>query len=77
MSTATDVRPDLRTYEPGDQERFAHYVDEDEITAAYVNGTPVTALCGKTWVPSRDPEQFPVCPECKSIVESIRSAQVP
>ena len=33
-------------------------------------GTPVVALCGKVWVPSRAPEKFPVCPECKEIWES-------
>jgi len=32
-----------------------------------VMGTPVVALCGKVWVPSRNPEKFPVCPECKEI----------
>ena len=30
-------------------------------------GTPVVALCGKVWVPSRDPERFPICPECQEI----------
>jgi hypothetical protein len=35
--------------------------------AAMVEGTPVVALCGKVWVPSRDPQKFPVCPECKEI----------
>jgi len=25
---------------------------------AMVNGTPVRALCGKVWVPSRDPKRF-------------------
>jgi hypothetical protein len=23
------------------------------------------------WVPSRDPERFPVCPECKEIWEGL------
>jgi len=32
-----------------------------------VTGTPVTALCGKVWVPSRDPKRYPVCPTCKEI----------
>jgi hypothetical protein len=36
-----------------------------------VLGTPVIALCGKVWVPSRDPERFPVCPECKKIWEGM------
>jgi len=40
--------------------------------AAMVEGTPVVALCGKVWVPSRDPQRYPVCPECKEIWESMR-----
>lgn len=39
---------------------------------AMVNGTPVVALCGKVWVPSRNPERFPVCPTCKEIWESMK-----
>ena len=51
----------------GDHERFSHYVAKDKLTAAMVEGTPLQALCGKVWVPSRDPQRFPVCPECKEI----------
>ena len=51
--------------EEGDHERFSHYVPKDKLTEAMVMGTPVIALCGKVWVPSRAPEKFPVCPECK------------
>jgi hypothetical protein len=58
--------------EPGDHERFAHYVRKEKITEAMVLGTPVVALCGKVWVPSRDPQRFPVCPMCKEIYESLR-----
>jgi len=43
----------------------------DKLTEAMVMGTPVVALCGKVWVPSRDPERFPVCPECKEIWEGL------
>jgi hypothetical protein len=57
--------------EEGDHERFSHYVRKDKLTDAMVTGTPVVALCGKVWVPSRDPERFPVCPECKEIWEGL------
>ena len=40
------------------------------LTEAMVMGTPVVALCGKVWVPSRNPERYPVCPECKEIWEA-------
>ena len=57
--------------EDGDHERFSHYVPKDKLTEAMVMGTPVVALCGKVWVPHRNPEKFPVCPECKEIWESL------
>jgi hypothetical protein len=68
--TLVEERTDLRLDE-GDHERFSHYADKDKIMEAMVNGTPVRALCGKVWVPSRDPQRFPVCPECKEIYDSI------
>jgi len=55
----------------GDHERFSHYVPKEKLVDAMVNGTPVVALCGKVWVPSRDPKRFPVCPECKEIYETV------
>ena len=61
-----DVRPDT-SHGDGDHERFAHYVDKSKIVDSMVTGTPVTALCGKVWVPSRDPKRYPVCPTCKEI----------
>ncbi len=57
--------------EAGDHERFAHYVQKDKIVESAVLGQPVVALCGKVWVPNRDPGKFPVCPECKNIFEGL------
>ncbi len=57
--------------EPGDHERFAHYVKKDKIMESALEGGAVVALCGKVWVPSRDPQRFPVCPECKEIYEGF------
>ena len=58
--------------EPGDHERYSHYVRKEKIVESAVLGTPVIALCGKTWVPGRDPEKFPVCPVCKEIYQGLR-----
>jgi Protein of unknown function (DUF3039) len=55
----------------GDHERLSHYVPKEKLVEAMVTGTPVIALCGKVWVPSRDPEKYPVCPECKEIWEGM------
>ena len=70
--TVVDERTDFRLDE-GDHERFSHYVPKNKLTEAMVMGTPVVALCGKVWVPSRNPEKFPVCPECKEIWETFSS----
>lgn len=72
MSTQLDDRPDVKnvfTDEPGD---MAHIVyPKDKLTEAYVMGTPVTALCGWTWVPSKDPRNKPVCQKCADVWKSM------
>lgn len=77
--TDTDTAPTTeRTGQPvtsdGDHERFSHIVvPASAVTEAYITGTPVTALCGKTWVPTRDPKRYPVCPTCKEILDTARA----
>jgi hypothetical protein len=58
--------------EEGDHERFSHYAPKDKIVQSAVTGKPIRALCGKLWVPSRDPEKFPVCPTCKEVYEKLK-----
>jgi hypothetical protein len=74
FGTSTDTVEDRRTVptDEGDHERFSHYVEKDKLTEAMVMGTPVVALCGKVWVPSRAPERFPVCPECQKIWDGLK-----
>lgn len=62
-------------YESGDEERFSHYVPKAKLTEAMVMGTPVVALCGKVWVPHRNPDRYPVCPTCKEIWESMNPGE--
>ena len=44
-----------------------------KVLQARVEGTPLEALCGHVWVPSRDPKQLPVCQRCTDIYEMYRS----
>ena len=68
--TKPDVRPELD--EPGDHDRMAHIVYPAEaVTRALVEGSAVTALCGKKWVPTRDPKRYPVCPTCKEVKQRL------
>jgi hypothetical protein len=55
----------------GDHDRFSHYVQKEKILESALSGEPVIALCGKVWTPGRDPQKFPICPECKEIYESL------
>lgn len=56
----------------GDHERYSHYVKKDKIVESAVMGDAVIALCGKVWIPNRDPGKFPVCPSCKEIYEKLK-----
>ncbi len=73
--------PDL---DDGDHDRMAHIVLEGytpkegdfvsmgpSVVEGIVNRTAVRALCGKEWVPGRDPARYGLCPTCKEIAESM------
>lgn len=68
----TLVEERIESIEPGDHERNSHYVRKEKIVESAVLGIPVIALCGKTWIPGRDPKKFPVCPICKEIYDGLR-----
>jgi hypothetical protein len=64
MSTSpdVDVRPNLGDPALDDESpRVAHIVAKGSDAEAYVLGTPLEALCGAVFVPSRDPKKLPVC----------------
>jgi hypothetical protein len=69
---STLLEEQIQNVEPGDHERNSHYVRKEKIVESAVLGIPVIALCGKVWVPGRDPEKFPICPTCKDIYEGLR-----
>jgi hypothetical protein len=77
------ARPDPEL-DDGDHDRMAHIVlegytpkDGDYVSAGpsvvegIVNRTAVRALCGKEWVPGRDPKRYGLCPTCKEIAQSM------
>jgi hypothetical protein len=81
----TDLTVSPKVSDPmldGDHERMTHIVLEGfqpeegdfvslgpSVVEGIVNGTAVKALCGKVWVPGRDPKKYPLCPTCKEIAE--------
>lgn len=71
LSSTTLVEQET-SIEPGDHERYSHYVRKEKIVESAVLGVPVIALCGKVWVPGRDPKKFPVCPTCQAIYDGLK-----
>ena len=63
------AQPDLDAV---DHDRFAHYVRKQDATRGYILGQAITALCGKTWIPYRDPERYPICPTCAELRAMLR-----
>ena len=72
VSTETDIAPDAVETDEGDHDRMAHYVAKKDILRANVEGVPAVALCGKKWIPNRDPGRYPVCGTCKEIMAKLR-----
>ena len=81
MSTTTLDRPIVQTTETDDPDEASHIVkvppgEPDQTPQAYVmrarlEGFPITALCGYTWVPVRDPIPLPVCSTCRDVWENV------
>lgn len=66
MSLDTLERPQVGDPDLGDDDPIvSHIVKKDGLTQAYIEGTPVRAMCGKVFVPTRDPKRHPLCSDCK------------
>ncbi len=70
----TVLDPTLADTDEGDHDRFSHYVRKADIMRANIDGVPAVALCGKKWIPNRNPDRFPVCPTCKEIFAALKAA---
>ncbi len=73
IETDSDLltRPVLEE-DDGGHDRFAHYVEKEKIVESAVTGKSDRALCGKKWIPSHDPEKYPICPTCKEIHAGLK-----
>lgn len=68
-------RPDTRPSDPELEEgKVAHIIRKDDQMRGYVMGEEVTALCGARFIPTRDPERYPVCEACKQVLTLLRGS---
>lgn len=65
MFTSTFEVPDTipDNFDTG-EEFVAHIVEKKRLTAAYILGLPIRAICGTIFIPTRDPEKYPTCEAC-------------
>ncbi|HWF14596.1 MAG TPA: DUF3039 domain-containing protein [Acidimicrobiales bacterium] len=62
----------LEGYTPKEGEKKGEFVSAGpSVVEGIVNSTAVRALCGKEWVPGRDPKRYGLCPTCKEIAEGM------
>lgn len=66
VETGEPIQAHIVKVEPGESATA-------KVVEARIYGTPVEALCGHVWIPSRDPKQLPLCEECKSIYDLYKS----
>lgn len=68
-----EAPPVPKTQRGDNRDRLKHVVmDRDKTREAILMRTPVTALCGKTWVPSRwSPSDAMRCLVCDELARAI------
>lgn len=82
MSIFTDEQLDLVEVVELDDDTpiFTHIVQRGEdgkdaetrVLEARIYGTPVKAICGYLWVPSRDHRKHPICSKCQALYNLAR-----
>ena len=78
MTESTEATQEVESeilLDEGDHDRFSHYARKADIVESAVTGKPIVALCGKVWVPDRNPDRFPLCPRCKDLYEQKKSRE--
>lgn len=68
----TEILPEPTLDDTDSNDGFAHIGRAEDVNRGYITGEPITALCGRRFVPSRDPEKFPLCPRCSTILSQIK-----
>ena len=48
----------------------AHIVTQHDLIHSQVTGEAIRALCGKMWVPKRNPDDFPLCQACVDVLNT-------
>ena len=78
VTTETLTQPET-TLDSTNPRDCAHIVDQrdpaNDVATAIIEGREVTALCGYTWIPYREPKGRPVCETCVEVYGRIQSGR--
>ena len=69
--TITKAEETLNTDSP----KVAHIVGAEDQMKGYVDGVPIKALCGVRFIPTRDPQNLPVCEKCLAVLRQVLAAR--
>lgn len=58
-----------------DEPEVSHIVRKEDQMIGYMAGRPIVALCGVIFIPTRDPEKFPVCQKCQARLKELNAAR--
>jgi hypothetical protein len=62
-----DRPPVLEETEGDENPDAAHIVTQKDLIHSQLTGEAIRALCGKMWVPRRNPDDFPMCQACVDV----------
>lgn len=48
-----------------------HIVTQADLIHSQITGEAIRALCGKWWVPKRNPDDYPMCQGCLEIFTTL------
>jgi len=62
-----DAAPVVEATEGEEQPDAAHIVTQEDLIHSQITGEAIRALCGKMWVPRRNPDDYPLCQACLEV----------
>ena len=62
-----DAPPSMDLDDGADPADAAHIVSQEDLIHSQITGEPIRALCGKLWVPKRNPDDYPLCQACADL----------
>ena len=63
-----DAPPVVELTEEDEEPDAAHIVTQKDLIESQISGKPIRALCGKLWVPKRNPDNYPMCQACVEVL---------